>query len=279
MEKTPPIPGVVYQMKSGIRRLTAPNPGFMTGPGTNTYIFGEKKIAILDPGPDIDEHIEQILELTKGNIFWILATHTHLDHSPGVLSLAKATGAEVLGISPPHDGYQDMTFSPDRELKEGDLLSTKEFELKAIHTPGHASNHLCYLHNQHQWLFTGDHIMDGSTVVINPPDGKMSDYLNSMMKLKQRSINAIAPGHGSIIKNPREVIEWIIRHRLEREKIVLESVKQNPKINLKNLVAIVYADVDKYLHPLAERSLLAHLLKLQEDDLVKLKGDQWELTP
>ena len=279
MKNIPPIPGEVHQIKSGIRRLTAPNPGLMTGPGTNTYIFGEKKIAILDPGPEIHEHIERILELAKGNIFWILVTHTHPDHSPAVLSLAKATGAEVLGISPPHDGHQDMTFFPDRELKEGDLLSTEEFELKVIHTPGHASNHLCYLHNQHQGLFTGDHIMDGSTVVINPPDGKMSDYLNSMTKLKERSINAIAPGHGSIIKNPYEVIEWIIKHRLEREKIVLESVKQNPNINLKNLVTLVYADVEKYLHPLAERSLLAHLLKLQEDDLVKLNGDQWELIP
>ncbi|MFQ3362737.1 MAG: glyoxylase-like metal-dependent hydrolase (beta-lactamase superfamily II), partial [Woeseiaceae bacterium] len=136
MKKILPKAGEIHHLKPGICRLTAPNAGLMTGPGTNTYILGEKEFGIIDPGPHIDRHIQKILEFTQGNISWILVTHTHQDHSPAVSSLAKTSGAEVLGIPPPLDGHQDMTFQPDRELKEGELLTTKEFELTVIHTPG-----------------------------------------------------------------------------------------------------------------------------------------------
>jgi glyoxylase-like metal-dependent hydrolase (beta-lactamase superfamily II) len=277
MKKILPKAGEIHHLKPGICRLTAPNAGLMTGPGTNTYILGEKEFGIIDPGPHIDRHIQKILEFTQGNISWILVTHTHQDHSPAVSSLAKTSGAEVLGIPPPLDGHQDMTFQPDRELKEGELLTTKEFELTVIHTPGHASNHLCYLETQHKWLFTGDHIMDGSTVVINPPDGRMGEYLNSMHKLTEKTIKAIAPGHGAIIDNPYEVIDWIIKHRLKREKKVLKSLKENPNLKLSELVELAYNDVNKSIYPLAERSLLAHLIKLSEDNLARNHNDRWEM--
>jgi len=278
MRKILPKVGEIHHLKPGVCRLTAPNAGLMTGPGTNTYILGEKEFAIIDPGPVIEQHIQNILEFTQGNISWILVTHTHQDHSPAVLSLAKATGAQILGISPPLDGHQDMTFCPDQVLKDGDILTTKEFELTVIHTPGHASNHLCYLDTQHKWLFTGDHIMDGSTVVINPPDGSMGEYLNSMYKLNKKTINAVAPGHGAIIDNPYEVIDWIIEHRLKREKKVLKTLKASPNSKLSDLVKLAYSDVHESIHPLAERSLLAHLIKLSEDNLAQNHNDRWKMT-
>ena len=277
MKVMPTKAGEIQILKSGLCRLTAPNPGVMTGAGTNTYIIGEKNFAVIDPGPDVDQHIQQILEFTEGNILWILVTHTHQDHSPAVLSLAKATGAQVLGIPPPLDGHQDMTFSPHRELFDGELLNSDEFELTVIHTPGHASNHLCYFHHQYNWLFSGDHIMEGSTVLINPPDGNMGEYLNSMHKLTQKKIKAVAPGHGVIIDNPYEVMDWIIKHRLEREKKVLKSLKSNPNSKLSDLVKLVYKDVHESLYPLAERSLLAHLIKLSEDNLALNHNDRWEM--
>ena len=172
------------QLAPGIQRLLAPNPGMMTGPGTNTYLLGEKEIAVIDPGPAIDSHIAMIQEVASAPIRWIIVTHTHLDHSPAAYPLAEATGAKLVGKSPPNGSNQDQTFSPHRLLNNGDKIETEEFILTAIHTPGHASNHLCYLHEKLQWIFTGDHVMNGSTVVINPPDGNMQDYLNSLEKLK-----------------------------------------------------------------------------------------------
>ncbi len=140
------------ELAAGVRRVLAPNPSMMTGPGTNTYLLGDKQVAVLDPGPAIAAHIENILSKSTGSIQWILVTHTHPDHSPGVLELADRTGAEVLGILAPAGEHQDKTFRPTRELSDGDVLETDEFRLEAVLTPGHASNHLCYRHVQHNWL-------------------------------------------------------------------------------------------------------------------------------
>jgi len=269
------VAGIATTLIDGVQRLIAPNAGMMTGPGTNTYLLGEKHIAVIDPGPAIDAHIDKIIEVAAAPIRWILVTHTHPDHSPAAAILAAKTGAEVLGIPAPQGPHQDQTLVPDRRLSDKDLFSTDEFELEAVHTPGHASNHLCYLHKQSQWLFTGDHIINGSTVVIDPPDGSMSDYLDSLQKLKTKSIKALVPGHGAVLENVTEALDWLIDHRLSRESKVLRSLKTHPATSLSELVTHVYDDVDSSLHPLAERSLLAHLLKLKIDSKASTENNRW----
>ena len=250
---------------SGVRRLLAPNPSMMTGPGTNTYLLGEKEVAVLDPGPAMPAHIDNIVAKTTGPIRWILVTHTHPDHSPGVRLLAKETGAEVLGMVAPKGQHQDKTFLANRILADGDVLQTDEFRLQAVHTPGHASNHICFLHQQHKLLFTGDHIIDGSTVVIDPPDGNMKHYIDSLRRCKELACAALAPGHGGVIEDPDRAIDWIIEHRLQREAKVRAAMEAHPGLSSHELVPHVYKDVDPKLFAWAERSLLAHLLKLQEE--------------
>ena len=262
----------------GVRRIVAPNPSMMTGPGTNTYLVGDNEVAVIDPGPAIPEHIDNIVEKSKGSIRWVLATHTHPDHSPGVVALADRTGAEVLGMSAPDGVHQDASFVPTRVLADGDVLETNEFRLEAVHTPGHASNHLCYRHDGLNWLFTGDHVIDGSTVVIDPPDGDMKHYIESLRKCRDLACDALAPGHGEIIEDPARVIDWIIEHRLEREAKVLAAVRANPGLTTRELVPHVYRDVDPKLYGWAERSLLAHVLKLEVDGSVNQSGGRWDAT-
>jgi glyoxylase-like metal-dependent hydrolase (beta-lactamase superfamily II) len=267
------IAGRITTLADGVRRLIAPNPGMMTGPGTNTYLIGTDAIAIIDPGPVIDSHLESIA--AAGNIQWILVSHTHPDHSPGAMRLAGLTGAKTIGMPAPEGQHQDKTFQPDQVPAGGDVLKTADFELQMLHTPGHASNHICFLHTGHRWLFTGDHIMNGSTVVIDPPDGDMRSYLTSLGELKQIDIAAIAPGHGAVFDNPYEVIDWIINHRLSRENKVLLALSANPGLTSHELVPHVYSDVDERLYGWAERSLLAHLIKLQKDRLVAVNDSRW----
>jgi glyoxylase-like metal-dependent hydrolase (beta-lactamase superfamily II) len=272
------IPGVVAELGAGVRRLLAPNAGLMTGPGTNTYLFGNDEVAVLDPGPPIARHLDAIQRAAPGQIKWIVVTHTHPDHSPAASKLAKLTGAELIGQPPPRGRSQDRTFKPDRIVQEGDVLETSEFELRAVHTPGHASNHVCYLHAATRWLFTGDHIINGSTVVIDPPDGNMQHYLESLRKLKDLDIAALAPGHGALIDNPEEAITWLIDHRLKRESKVIASMRDHPDLTIKDLTPFVYGEVDSKLYNLAERSLLAHLLKLELEGNVVRNDDKWRLV-
>ncbi len=160
-------------------------------------------------------------------------------------------------------------------LDDYDELATDEFVLRAVRTPGHASNHLCYLHVGMNMLFTGDHVIDGSTVVINPPDGNMTQYLESLQKIKALGCSALAPGHGAVIDFPGRVIDWIIDHRLERERKVAKALAANPGLTTRELVPYVYKDVDERLYRLAERSLLAHLLKLEDDGIATRRDDRW----
>lgn len=256
------------EIADGIHRVLAPNPSMMTGPGTNTYMFGADEVAILDPGPALPAHTDNILARASGTIRWILATHTHPDHSPGVRLLAKRTGAEVIGMPAPAGRHQDQTFKPDRALADGESLATQEFCLTAIHTPGHASNHVCYRHDAHNILFTGDHIIDGSTVVIDPPDGNMKQYVDSLRRCRALACAALAPGHGDVIRDPMRAIDWIIDHRLQREGKVLAAMRAHPGLSARELVPHVYEDVDPGLYGLAERSLLAHMEKIEEEGLI-----------
>ena len=254
------------EIASGVRRLLAPNPSAMTGPGTNTYLLGDAAVAVIDPGPAIEQHIENIVTRSPAPIRWILVTHTHPDHSPGARLLAETTGAEVLGMAAPPGQHQDKTFSASRELVDGDVLDTGEFRLHVVHTPGHASNHLCYRHEQEDLLFTGDHVIDGSTVVINPPDGNMRHYIDSLRRCKALDCGALAPGHGDVIADPQRAIDWIIDHRLQREAKVLAAMQAHPGLSSHDLVPHVYKDIDPKLYAWAERSLLAHMLKLREEE-------------
>lgn len=258
-----------------VRRLVAPNPSLMTGPGTNTWLIGRNGVAVIDPGPDIAGHIEAIVEAAPAPIRWILATHTHPDHSPGVASLRQRTDAEVLGMPAPAGEHQDGTFLPDRVLADGEVLDTGEFRLQAIHTPGHASNHLCYLLGEPRVILTGDHIIDGSTVVIDPPDGDMQAYIASLDKVRGLQADALLPGHGDRIADPDTVIGRLVAHRLRREASVLDAVRDHPGLDSHALVPVVYAELPATLYRWAERSLLAHLLKLSAEGRVRSDGNRW----
>jgi glyoxylase-like metal-dependent hydrolase (beta-lactamase superfamily II) len=257
--------GQLDEIAPGVRRLVARNPGFMTGPGTNTYLVGTQRCAVIDPGPHDPVHIERILDAAGGRVSAILATHTHPDHSPAVAALAQSTGAEVLGRGPPVHGRQDATFAPTRVLNDGDVVRADDLVLRAIHTPGHASNHLCYLLEGAGMLFSGDHVMQGSTVVIGPPDGDMKVYLQSLARLQREPVTRIAPGHGTVIEDAQSEVARLIAHRLQREAKVVERLRRAGRATIDVLVTSVYDDVDPRLHPVAKGSLLAHLLKLEAD--------------
>jgi len=271
--------GVPFRLNSRVQRLVAPNPGVMTGPGTNTYLLGDKEVAVLDPGPAIPAHIDAILAAAGDRIRWIVCTHTHPDHSPAWQAVARATGAEVIGARPADDMFQDDTFSPDREVQHDDVLATAEFTLRAVHTPGHVSNHFCFFLEEEQMLFAGDHIMNGSTVVIIPPSGNMKAYIESLQLLLRYPLKFIAPGHGDIMEDSRAVVEWLVNHRLRREDKVVLGLQQLGRVPVDELVRLVYDDVDTSLHKMARLSLAAHLIKLQHENRARhhAADDSWEL--
>lgn len=271
-------PGVPVTVAEGVRRLLAPNPGMMTGPGTNTYILGECDLTVIDPGPDIGGHIDAIERLAGGRLGRIIVTHTHPDHSPGARPLAARTGAQLLGQAAPPGKHQDASFVPDRTLIDGDRLRIDGGTLRILHTPGHASNHLCILREEDGVLFTGDHVINGSTVVIDPPDGDMTAYLHSLERLRQLPLDRIAPGHGEMLGEPHDVLDWIIAHRREREARIVEALRRNPDSSSRELTDTVYAEVDAALHPVAERSLLAHLQRLERDGRAVVQAGRWRLA-
>lgn len=270
-------PGTITVLSPRVRRLVAPNPGMMTGPGTNTYLVGEREIAVIDPGPAMQQHVDAILAAAGDRLRFILVTHTHTDHSPATAALAQKSGAKIIGRPAPRGEHQDAGFSPDRVPEEGDTINGDGFALRALHTPGHASNHVCYLLDDENLLFTGDHIINGSTVVIDPPDGDMNEYLSSLARLKRETLTAIAPGHGELIHDPYEAISKLIAHRLNRESIVVDALRAHPRSTVRQLLPHVYTEIDAALYPVAERSLLAHLLKLDGDDYAECSNDRWQL--
>ncbi|MEP1214376.1 MAG: MBL fold metallo-hydrolase [Marinobacter sp.] len=272
------IPGEPVEVAAGVVRLTAPNPGMMTGPGTNTYVLGHERFTVLDPGPDNAAHIERILEITGGVIDQVVVTHTHQDHSPGTVALKARTGCRVFGLPAPAGAAQDQTFAPDEEPVHGDVIRTDAGTLKVIHTPGHASNHLCYVLLEQELLFSGDHIMQGSTVVINPPDGDMKAYLESLYDLLDEPVRYIAPAHGFLMGHPEAVIDYLITHRLAREHKVARVLKELKTGSLKALTADAYDDVPAAIHGVAARSALAHLLKLEGDGRAAREGETWHAT-
>lgn len=270
------LPGVVVRLSDKVRRVTAPNPGFMTGPGTNTYLLGAgDEIAVIDPGPADDAHVQILLDEAGGTIRWILVTHTHIDHSPAAALLKSRTGAELLGMPPPRHERQDRSFRPDRVLAHGARVRVAGCTLRVIHTPGHASNQLCYMLEDEKLLFTGDHIMQGSTVVIDPPDGDMIAYLASLRMLLEEDIAYLAPGHGFLMDKAHEAVERLLVHRAARENKVLKALERAGGATLEDLLPGVYDDVPARMHPVASRSLLAHLLKLKAEERVRETAGRW----
>ena len=254
--------GEVRQLSSRVRRIVAPNPGPMTGPGTNTYIVGHEDLVVVDPGPAEPTHIEAILACVGDKLRFIACTHTHPDHSPAAALLAQATGAELVGRVTEDDQHQDLTFRPARQIEDDDRISGTDWTLRAIRTPGHVDNHVCFLLEEEGMVFAGDHIMNGSTVVIVPPGGDMADYIASLKRLLEYEVSVVAPGHGELIDDCRGEVEKLVRHRLMREAKLAAALTQQAQ-SLDELVVTVYDDVPEVMHQWAKLSLLAHLIKLE----------------
>lgn len=261
----PIVHGVASALSPLVRRIVANNPGRMTGPGTNTYLVGIDEIVVVDPGPDDADHLEAIAGCGGDRIRWIVCTHTHIDHFPGVAGLKERTGAEVLAFEA-RDGL-DI----DRSLHDGDRIEATEFVLRAVHTPGHASNHLCFVLEQERMLFSGDHIMEGSTVVIRPPDGDMTAYLQQLERLKalRPRLRSIAPGHGHLIEHPTAKIDEYLQHRAMREQQVVDLLQTTGPTTIDAIVARLYTETPEELLPMAAGTVWAHLIKLKDDGRAK----------
>jgi recombination protein RecT len=258
-----------------VHRLTAPNPGVMTGPGTNTYWVGDPHggYIVIDPGPADPDHLDRIWRATGGQIRMIVCTHSHPDHSPGakpLQSLCKGQAGGVppiLGLSSASTANAQSQFKPDRELAHGEILKVGEHSLKVLHTPGHAANHLCLALLEDGLLFSGDHVLNGSTTVVNPPDGNMNDYLDSLDLLahecQANPLEFIMPAHGYVLGFAAQAIAQLKAHRLKREAKVIDAMRALPHGTLEDWVAHAYADVPERLWPVAARSLQAHVDRIQ----------------
>jgi glyoxylase-like metal-dependent hydrolase (beta-lactamase superfamily II) len=273
------LPGVPHRLDDAVTRIVAPNAGVMTGAGTNTYLVGTTELIVIDPGPDEESHIRALLAAAAGRIRWIVCTHTHFDHSPAAARLKALTGAPVGAMAAPRTDH-DFELTADRVLADGDSIRCAEVDVRAIHTPGHASNHVCFLLTGNGMLFTGDHIMQGSTVVIWPPDGNMRAYIGSLRRLLGIDIRVLAPGHGHLIDQPRDELNRLIQHRLRREDKVRQAVlRADAGVTVEMLLPSAYDDVSKSLYKWAALSLRAHLDKLVEDGELRCADGRYSPTP
>lgn len=269
------------QVSPLIRRVIARNPGPFTYTGTGVYIVGSGEVAVIDPGPEIAEHLDALLAALQGErVTHILVTHHHLDHSPLARPLADLTGATIYGRAAPsdhgeaHAGLEegaDGRFRPDVELTDGDVLSGPGWTLEAITTPGHTSNHVCFGLKEENALFCGDHIMGWSTTVITPPDGDMGDYFASLEKVKARGFDTLWPTHGAPIRAVTPFIDAYIAHRRARETQILDALTAG-HTRIKAMVPVLYAAVDPRLHPAAAMSVLAHIQQLVREGQVVCDG-------
>ncbi len=249
-----------------VEKVLAPNPSPWTGPGTNTWVIGDAdEVVVLDPGPVIDAHAAAIDRVVAGRrVVSVVVTHTHLDHAPLANPLARNWGTVALGYAP------STEFQPDERLSEGSTVEVAGSSLEVLHTPGHADDHLCFVLDR--WMFTGDHIMGGSTVMVQD----LTAYLASLRKVRDLTLERLFPGHGPEIDDPAGVIDHYISHRLEREEQVIAALRSGAG-SIGAIVEDVYADVDPELHPIAAHSVAAHVGKLVDDGVVAFERttDLW----
>ena len=280
-------PGVVEQVAPGVRRILCANPGPFTFRGTNTYLIGRGRVAVLDPGPADDAHLGAILRAMEGEeVTRILVSHTHRDHSPGAVALVAATGATTHGfgphVTPPEAGGEggDHDFRPDVALPDGAVLEGDDWRVTALHTPGHCANHLCFALETEAGggvLFSADHVMSWSTTIVSPPDGDMAAYMASLAKLAARDDRLYLPGHGPPLPDPAPFVAALAAHRVEREAKVLDALRRARRATAAELVPAAYGpELDPKLAPAAARSLLAHLIKLAAEGAALRDGDAFE---
>lgn len=284
-----PEPGVAIQISKGLRRIVAPNPSPMTFRGTNTYLLGTREVAVIDPGPPDDTHLEAILgALTaEQRISHIFVTHSHIDHSPLAMVLAQITGARVHAFGDSRAGQVpytqelsdigggegvDQTFLPDVVLKDKEEVAGRGWTLRTLHTPGHMGNHLCYEWLEGNALFSGDLVMGWASSMVSPPDGNLSQFMNSLERLSRRdTIKVYHPGHGAPIPEPLQRVAELAAHRKCREAQIVAMLENGPATP-KILTQRIYSDVDHKLWPAAERNIIAHLVDLMQRDIAQADG-------
>jgi glyoxylase-like metal-dependent hydrolase (beta-lactamase superfamily II) len=269
------------QVEPGIARLLAHNPSAFTYYGTQTYLVGTGELAVIDPGPDLPEHLDALVQAIGDRpVAAIMCTHTHRDHSPAARALAERTGAPIVGcaplaletVGPRADASFDGDYTPDRTLEDGQTVEVDGKPITAVATPGHTSNHLCFAYDGA--LFSGDHVMGWSTTVVVPPDGDMAAYMQSLDKLRSRDDRVYYPAHGPAVTNPQQYVRHLTGHRMQREKQILKLVGEQPRA-IPDIVANAYPGLDPRLVTAAGGSVLAHLLDLQRRGLVEQQGDEW----
>ncbi len=274
------------QLSPLVRRVLADNPSPFTFTGTQSFIVGGGDVAVIDPGPDLPEHVEALLAAVEGErVSAIVCTHTHRDHSPAARALRDATGAPIVGCAPlalhddgPRaDAEFDPDYSPDRVLEDGEELSGDGWTLKAVATPGHTSNHLCFELVEERALFSGDHVMGWSTTIVSPPDGDMGAYMASLGKLQQRDDLIYYPAHGPAVEAPQKLLRGLILHRRQRESQIIAELERGEG-QIPAMVQRMYRNIDPRLHPAAGRSVLAHLLDLETRGMVASEGELWRLS-
>lgn len=269
--------GKLVSLTKNVRRIVADNPGPMTFTGTCTYVVGHGDVAVIDPGPDLPQHIAALLNsLGSERVSHILVTHTHRDHCGAAAALKAATGAKLIGCPPyvvsnqaggMHEDAHEPLYAPDEVMSEGDTVEGTQFVLECMATPGHTGNHLSFALAADNALFSGDHVMAWSTSVIIPPDGGMSDYMASLEKLQHRRETIYWPGHGAPVREPQAYVAALIRHRRGREASILAELSGGGA-SIAKLVAAIYQGLDPMLHAAARLSVLAHLEDLEKRGLV-----------
>ncbi|MFY0661164.1 MAG: MBL fold metallo-hydrolase [Shimia sp.] len=285
-----PEPGVAVELEPKVRRILAPNPSPMTFRGTNTYLVGTADLAVIDPGPDSAPHLEAILAAIKPgqSITHICVTHAHLDHSPLAAALSAKTGAPILAFGGPDAGRSavmqklaetglagggegvDANFAPDILVADGDLIEGTDWALEVIHTPGHFGNHIAF--GFWDMCFVGDHVMGWASSLVSPPDGDLTDFMQSCEKLRARPWRVFHAGHGAPIENPTKRVDWLMAHRKSREVEILSTLKRGPA-TAEVLAALIYKDTPAALLPAATRNVFAHLVDLQGKSQVSPAGD------
>ncbi len=279
--------GLAMPLSPLVRRVLAPNPSAFTFTGTQSYIVGQEEVAVIDPGPADQAHLDALVAAIGGRpVVAILCTHTHRDHSPAAAPLARVMGAPIIGCAPltlEDDGPRadaafDADYCPDRALLDGEQLSGTGWTLEAVATPGHTSNHLCYALVEEQALFTGDHVMGWSTSIVSPPDGDMGEYMRSMQKLLDRDDRIYYPAHGEPVEKPQRLVRGMMGHRKHREGQIMRHISAVAEgARISRMVEEMYKGVDRKLHPAAARSVLAHLIDLEQRGLAThIEEDLWE---